>query len=295
MRLAAISSGIYAPWGVPGPSFDGTVHSVFERAVNLSLGARDLISLVAAELGNQPRAYLVELPRAEISGAFDFTRRLAVGQGLACRGGILRFTNSDLSVDLRPARPWRCGIATLGLDLGKPEVARAYATASHLLVAHPKGGDFARLAADPIENLEAAAARLDLLAAQTAAARLIGLGSGLTPAGDDFLVGFLAALWSLDLGDDPRRGFRASFADYVANAAHGTHEISRCFLEAAAEGEVSERLADFAAAIARGASDADLRLACAAALAVGASSGADGIAGYLSGVAACADALLLLE
>jgi hypothetical protein len=117
---------------------------------------------------------------------------------------------------------------------------------------------------------------------------LIGLGEGLTPAGDDFLVGFLAALWRCMISDSARYLFLHPFGSAVAAAAVRTNAISRSFLEAAAvSGEVSEPPAILAARILRGAVPEEVRDALRSVLAIGASSGAAGALGLLIGIRAC--------
>jgi len=276
MRLSAISRGA----GVPGPSFDGTVQSVFARAANLELGSGALVSLVAAELGDHPRAW-----RVDAHSGFNFAHLLAAGDRAACRAGVLRFEGRALSIDLGAARPWRCGIANLALDPRKPAVARALEVARRKLEAHPQYAELENIARTRIAQLADATLRFDDDAAARAIARLVGLGPGLTPAGDDYLVGFLAGLWSLE-GSVARAAFRVGFAGHVAAAARATNQIGRAFLDAAAEGEVSARLATLAGALAHARPDGEIDAACDAALAVGASSGAAGVAGLLDAVAA---------
>ena len=101
-------------------------------------------------------------------------------------------------------------------------------------------------------ELSDATRRFDLQAAGQEAERLVGLGAGGTPAGDDVLVGYLAGLWTSVKGDRPRAGFAAGLADLVGDLGERTNDISRVYLEAAAEGEVSERLADVVRSIAEG-------------------------------------------
>jgi hypothetical protein len=75
-----------------------------------------------------------------------------------------------------------------------------------------------------------------VLAIPDEAARLIGLGPGLTPSGDDYLGGMLVALRALD---------RDAQADALwrwlePRLAAGTSAISAAHLQAAAEGEAHE-------------------------------------------------------
>lgn len=107
-----------------------------------------------------------------------------------------------------------------------------------------------------------------------AVARLIGLGPGLTPSGDDALGGAMIAL---------RGRGRADLADrlagwVLARAKAATSDISYAHLAAAAEGEGAAALHDTLAALARG--DADGLVAGLRRLdAIGHSSGWDALAG----------------
>jgi hypothetical protein len=112
---------------------------------------------------------------------------------------------------------------------------------------------------------------------------LVGLGAGLTPAGDDALIGWLAGIALL--GTDGR-------SDVLRQALHSrlarTTDVSRAHLEDALAGEFSEPLARFADALTR--SPADAQRALAELAAVGATSGLDAAAGLLAAVQAAAAA-----
>ena len=100
---------------------------------------------------------------------------------------------------------------------------------------------------------------------------LIGLGPGLTPSGDDFLVGALATLDAVGAIDA-----HAALATAVASAAPGaTSALSACFLHAAAAGHVGEPLHRAVATLLTGDGDA----AVAAVADIGHSSGWDMLAG----------------
>ena len=83
-------------------------------------------------------------------------------------------------------------------------------------------------------------------AAEQAAERLVGLGAGGTPAGDDLLVGYLAG-YGLIAGRPGSREFcRWPLRTLVAAWGSGPMTSVAIYLEAAADGQVSERLADVA-------------------------------------------------
>ena len=108
---------------------------------------------------------------------------------------------------------------------------------------------------------------------------LVGLGPGLTPAGDDVLCGALAALTAL--GDGERR---ARLAAAVTRHAHRTTTLSAALLHAAADGHGVPELTRLIVAVLRD-EPADARRALAAVLAIW----------HSSGVALATGALLVLR
>jgi len=267
MQLAALTLGA----GVPAGDFAGRVAEVHARAALIALAEGGLLTLVAPALGSLPRAIRLAAPPE-----FRFAPLLVPGQPAGARGGVLRVGGGALTVDLRTARSWRSPLAALRLDAERPEVARAWRTARDSL----GPGACAPLAPGGAALATATRSR-DLGALAAAMARLVGLGEGRTPLGDDYLVGHAAALWA---GGDP--GFAAAVGALLRGLATRTACVSRVYLEAAAEGEVSERLFDVAAALAAGSSEAALAPVLARARAVGHLSGTAGLCGLLDGLAA---------
>jgi hypothetical protein len=105
----------------------------------------------------------------------------------------------------------------------------------------------------------------------SAVADLIGLGNGLTPSGDDFLVGALALLDALD-----ERGAHAALARAIEAVPRGmTSPLSACLLNAAASGHVAEHLCSAVSAVISG----SLEEAIAAVQKIGHGSGWDMMAG----------------
>jgi hypothetical protein len=109
---------------------------------------------------------------------------------------------------------------------------------------------------------------------RTGAASLSGLGSGLTPAGDDFLIGLM--LWAWLAHPTPARFCQLVFEA----AAPWTTTLSAAFLRAAAGGEYSASWHCLLAAL-EGHEPAALVAAVRGVLAQGSTSGADALAGFL--------------
>jgi hypothetical protein len=117
----------------------------------------------------------------------------------------------------------------------------------------------------PLAALRGAVRRADLDAALRTATRLIGLGPGLTPAGDDVMAGTIAGL--VLLGHPAAERFAAGV---YALAAGRTTELSRALLRHAACGRVS---GEYAAVLHALVGERPLAPAVAGLLSTGATSG----------------------
>lgn len=121
----------------------------------------------------------------------------------------------------------------------------------------------------------------DRLSIRESAALLAGLGPGLTPAGDDYLVGLMAGLrvWTGPLNSS---GLSPDDAcQIIFGATEGrTTPLSRAFLHSAKEGLFGENWHRLLAELARGEA-IGIQQAARRILASGATSGADALAGFL--------------
>ncbi|HLF28250.1 MAG TPA: DUF2877 domain-containing protein [Anaerolineae bacterium] len=271
---------------VPRLNFGGRIHSLFERACNVRLDDSALITFLAATLDDVPQGI-----RLDTAPSFVFdTLSLAPGQRVFCRAGQVRFADSPLRIDLRTAQVWRSDLSALSIDPSQPRVQRAVTIARQTLESYLLGWLDAPTSAQTgsaqpaMTALLDATRRLDRASACVAAERLIGLGPGLTPSGDDFLVGYLAGLWSTARRDSPRYSFLVTLGAEIANRAGRTNAISRAYLRHAAQGCVSRAIATLASAIGAGEDSASVQQAAYAALRVGHTSGAACVAGLLSGL-----------
>lgn len=112
------------------------------------------------------------------------------------------------------------------------------------------------------------------------AEHLCGRGRGLTPAGDDFLAGWMAAGWLLN-GSQP--AFLADCQRIIEIAEQRTHALSRCWLAHAADGAVAHPIGTLLTALTTS-DHARLAHAAAHTLALGATSGYDLLRGILYGL-----------
>lgn len=232
------------------PGRAGRVHSAYARTLNLVLdgsGDGDWVSLH----GPGP----IASPFGITCGAMAAAPELA--------GAPVRVDPRAVYVD-----------GALELEVtGAAVVETGVREGAPLPPATAEGLPLYRLAAPTLATLAAATAGGDAVGCLAAARRLVGLGPGLTPAGDDCLVGWLAALHAA--GARGRALLALVAAELLATARARTTALSGAFLAAAIAGVVAEPVHAFVAT-----PDAAHR---AALLALGATSGADCLAGYVLG------------
>ena len=274
-----------------------TVASVHTRVANLRFDSGELVCLGAASVPLAANGLSIDLP----PGATLGTLGLEAGQVILLSRRSLVIPAAGLRVDLAGASPWeprpRPGRTS------PRELARRARRARALTVAEGNSPSLlpllwvsdrsllpepARSAASPAAVLRAAALGAEPDRVRRAAARLAGLGPGLTPSGDDYLAGFAAA-WVLGAAALGRGGpDRTDVAAALARgAAPGASPLGRAWIAHAARGEVAEPMACFFTALLGGATQA-LAASTRGVLGLGASSGTDWMVGALLGV----DALL---
>lgn len=92
------------------------------------------------------------------------------------------------------------------------------------------------VASERIQDSARLFAQKDYPSAASQLIRLIGLGIGLTPSGDDFTTGVLAGFILFDLTDHP---FSNHYKQEVISHLFDTNDVSRTFLTAALDGHFS--------------------------------------------------------
>jgi len=292
MYFEAISIG----YGVPQQPFEATVHSVFESTINLQpTKGNELLTVVSSKGGDLPQGIRVDIP---VNFSFE---NILVGESASCRRNSLRI--GLLAIELRRAYYWKCNLPALKVDLANPDVVAAWKSAWQALnqrqvrlnadiIAHNLfyPDDKTRLGlagrvGEAMRRLINATVRNDILAASSVHG-LIGLGTGLTPAGDDLLVGYLGGLWSTVRNDSERLQFASDLGKTISQHSHLTNDISRTYLHYAAQGQISSHLAHLAEAISIGENSDRLLDIVETAMQVGHTSGMDAVTGLLVGLAA---------
>jgi hypothetical protein len=251
LRVHSIGAHLATRLGMAA-SLPGRPHSVFTHAINFTARDGTLVTLH----GPGP----LTAPFAVALHAWDDA--LAVGDLALDLDGAARV---DLTV--RPAGD-RSAVATLEEALARSD-GRPLAAG----LGSARGRE-ARAAMGVAIQRREAGALLD------AARALIGLGEGLTPAGDDYLVGSLAVLHRLAAGW-PVVGAPAGEV-LIAHACRSTPSVSAAFLCHAVAGRFSQPLRDLLMADTAAAA----RPPAVALASMGATSGADTLTGMRETLAA---------
>ena len=261
---------------------DGSILSVSRRAWLAGFDGDRLVSIVEPDVGDGPlnivlRHTLREWPDVQ------------PGVPVHVQGHRLRCGRLDVSLEgasvWEPCPDWerlrasaramlnRLGYVHRGLEEHVPE-------GTMMLVVEDQGqARVSCMSAGHVRARSAAEAlwagwRGDNAQLGAGAAQLAGLGVGLTPSGDDFLLGAMLCAW---LAHPEPSGYCATVAD---SSASRTTLLSAAFLRAAAQGECSAAWHRLLEALEVGPDD-ELIAAARAVLAYGHTSGADALSGFL--------------
>jgi hypothetical protein len=166
------------------------------------------------------------------------------GDRITHLGGHLQFQKSGLKIDLANAQVWEPALP------GKNFVQ---STKEDLICAIIENGDrflHALLDNKPVQTaelspLERRLAKFELDDGENLRG-ILGAGTGLTPEGDDFLLGLAYAL-KISQGSDQE--IIAWLEELTAQAYQRTTTLSANLIECAAAGQVDERIMDFLVAL----------------------------------------------
>lgn len=261
------------------------VHSRFQHAVNLKRSDGYLLTLLSAS----HYANLADAIRLNLPASWDWREKTIGGEEIWMKNEVLH--GAGWSISSKGARCWQPDRATAHAHESLVSDAQHYyAILLHALTlfctTHRIRSELSLFPrADsgqkqPEISLNVNAAILDQQIAQ-----LIGFGRGLTPDGDDYLLGYIAALW--------RWRYSQKVAEHFTLLCHGltnqlsrTNDISAHYLKRAVQGHFSEPICELIQALATKKNDVEVNSAALAVMQFGASSGADCLAGFLHGLRA---------
>ncbi|MEQ8186599.1 MAG: DUF2877 domain-containing protein [Candidatus Eremiobacterota bacterium] len=224
------------------------IHSIFRRAINLKTSGCDMISIISG--GNGPNVIMV-------SGRYDFLNLgLNTGHSVICaESGIC--LHKEIFINFNNIPLWEYSPGKINTDKLKKNffsflsflASKKYSDPEEIIketflsVQNPS---IAVPLYDSINSLIKAIKEHNRGRINSALSRIIGTGEGLTPAGDDFLVGLLGALYYftriLDTAD------KASVILHIIKEdlnVEKTNFISSRFLSFSLEGRFSQSVFEF--------------------------------------------------
>ncbi len=253
----------------------GVVLAAFERSAYLDLDGR-ILALTASDLEPGPFTIGVD--------GFSSLGPIAPGELVSLGDGRLRIGQG--AVDLGSARVWDPALPPLRQDLAPGLVRDARAAVLAGLgsdAPRSNAGALGGILPELSSGLEAIAAFLSgkssaRTVASAVASRVAGRGPGLTPSGDDLLVGIVHALTLWPSLASAAGGVSQARDTLVGAAIPRTTRISAAYLEAARQGWGSAPWHGLARGIGEGPGAA--RAAARRILGIGETSGADALTGF---------------
>jgi len=256
---------------------------VFDRSVNVLAEDGEILSLATAEIEPGPFLIVVKCetdPGCARERYFDgvdpATTVVADASGLQVGRLNVRVDRAEcwdprLDVSLLNKQPVRGG-----LNLIRSLMVPSACNESLWLALHSGHGSlFQRRIRQGWHKLRQGILSEDPRLCAEGARLTAGVGIGLTPAGDDFLVGALIGLWS-GLADPERY-----VGSIVAGATPHTNKLSAAWITAAGRGEVGQVWHDLALAL-LDRDQSSILCAGRSVLGVGHTSGSDAMSGFVA-------------
>jgi hypothetical protein len=258
---------------------------VFDQACNLINERGDVLSIVTLQIGNGPFNLVIE------DDVF-FSEHLHEQSSISIRGSQLLL--GDLTINIADARLWSPRPDWETLHAKRDDILARTLPLRALIRAkqspHESGTASPQITLlattgftnhqSPIlefsNSLSASIIDADLSSSTAAARQLAGLGMGLTPSGDDFIMGAILAAWIIH-----PVGVAKVFAGEIADiAAPLTTSLSAAWLRSAGKGQAGVLWHEFFDALNSG-TPAEIQLQIKKLLSVGETSGADALSGFL--------------
>ncbi|GMQ77546.1 MAG: hypothetical protein BMS9Abin02_0034 [Anaerolineae bacterium] len=260
--------------------------NVFESSCNLVDSDAAVLSLVTSSIAPGPFSAVVEPARKKNDGLFDFRDHIQAGSRVRATSEMLAI--DDLRIVNIKDRCWEPRVNWENTKAGQIrhflplltnqilELAPEESLATPILKETYQAFHHQKAAA-AWEQLSNGIKCTDLTKFDEGVADLAGLGPGLTPAGDDFLMGFIYSFWA----NSDINSRKSMIKRIIQLAGNRTNTLSRAWLEAAGRGEAAAPWHDLVKGIVRD----DLTLVEETTndiLDIGSSSGADALAGFVA-------------
>lgn len=240
---------------------------IFDRACNLINEHREVLSIVTPQIGNAPFNLVIE-DNILFPDHLNLESSISISPNQLILGNLIIHTAGAEAWNPHP--DWEM------LHTKTGEIANK-ATELPIRMQHPSWINYSSLPQFPnslVSNLCSSFITTDISTAKSLSAQLAGLGIGLTPSGDDFIMGALYASWIIHPHE-----IASQLALEISEAtAPLTTSLSATWLRSAGKGEAGILWHELFDALASG---HNIQLRMAKLLAVGETSGADALAGFI--------------
>lgn len=265
--------------------FSGVVHSTFEKNINIrNLVNGELYTIAYIESDNAPNTVVTDLI---ILSGMD----IAVDDMVYADHHALCIANK-LCIRIEHAKKWHSRVPDFPDD--EQILSDNLIVMKEYIELHGTGGGMKRPTRPLTAYEEEVSGMLNerssrlltelsgglLSNALPHAIGLIGLGSGLTPSGDDFLVGLFTVM---NMRNSPSNKYKSFFREILSKAQGLTNEISYMALKKASTGQVRESIIALIHALING-NRQQLVASLEAVLNIGSSSGTDIALGIIGGL-----------
>lgn len=231
---------------------------IFDEVCNLITKKEEVVSIVNADIGNGPFNLVVE-ESVLFTEYLNSESKVIIEDKEIFLGG--------LSISFAHTQEWNPMPRWGELRKNKDEIINRLG----LLKIDYENEAILKLS----NSLSSAILNADVVFIKNISSKLAGLGIGLTPAGDDFLMGAMYATWIIH----PREVAKKITEEIANVAAPLTTSLSSAWLRSAAKGEAGEVWHDFFDAVIR---NENIYLPMSKILSVGETSGSDALTGFLS-------------
>lgn len=272
---------------IKASSFNGFVHSTFNRTINFQCKENDELYTVGChEIDNGPNTLVIERDRfndielAINDSVYTSNQKLYISNKL-----VISIEKADIWESKLPEYPTSPEIFYRNLPKMKQYIdlyGKGGGIKKSSMLQSPFDVEMSKILEERILTLKAAIVKKAMPDALDSAIKLIGLGPGLTPSGDDFLVGLFTIL---NIPNSPLYRYRTLAEEVVQYAKPLTNDISFMALKKAAYGHVRESIIQLVQSIFTG-KEEEVTLSLNKVLNIGSSSGTDIALGLYCGLEA---------
>jgi len=238
---------------------------VFDHACNLINEHKDVLSIVPPQIGNGPFNLVID------NVLFSDTLNI---QSLVSNSPN-HLNLGDLTINTEGTKLWLPHPDWKRLHARKDDILNQL-TKLPMIAEHPFGTNYQLPISQLSTSLTSALTNADIPSSLTAVRKLAGLGIGLTPAGDDFILGAVLAAWIIH----PLEIVSALAKEIANTAVPLTTSLSAAWLKSAGNGEAGILWHEFFDSLLNSDSVC-IQTAADKILAVGETSGADALAGFI--------------